>query len=531
MPSLSLHRTTGRGQRCGDPCRLDDDGIPERRARPSACKTLVVGKTNGRGNDDPVANPRSSVQELLALLALDALPETSVLAFDADFRFVVARGGAMLSSGVSPAEFEGKLARETLDPERWKIYEPHYRAALNGESSSLEVLSPDGDRTFLIHIGPLGLDRVVGGILVATDISALRKAQQSERRLASIVQFSEDAILSIDLEGRVTSWNAGAERLFGFGAEEVIGTSILRGLPDDRAEEATRIWEDVSSGKRAHPVDSQRLHKDGHPVDISAAVSPIFDGNGAMIGVSAVVRDIGDRRSAELERAKAEQSRDELFSRVSHELRTPLHGILSSADLLALDDLTSEQTEGVEHIRAAARVLADLIDELLDISVSESKTAVLALEPVRAGDVIDDVVGITGATAHERNVRLVVGTIEAPPLLGNRKRLEQVLLNLVSNGIKFSSDDGIVTVSCTPSASGAIRIDVSNTGPGIAPTMLDRVFQPFERLDAGMRGIPGTGIGLTFTKSMVEAMGGTIAVTSEIGRCTTFTVTLPAAPV
>ena len=232
-------------------------------------------------------------------------------------------------------------------------------------------------------------------------------------------------------------------------------------------------------------------------------------------------------RTAQL--AEASRAKSEFLSRMSHELRTPLNAILGFAQLLELDH--PDQKESVDHILKAGRHLLDLVNEALDIARIETGRLAISAEPVSVTDVIREALDLVGPLAAARDVQLGIDTTGLPDrfISVDRQRLKQVLLNLLSNAIKYNRPGGAVTLSCTEVQGGRLRINVSDTGPGIPPDRLGQLFTPFERLGAETTGIEGTGLGLALSKRLVEAMGGTMSVESAVGRGSTFWVEFPPA--
>ncbi|PYN80841.1 MAG: histidine kinase [Candidatus Rokuibacteriota bacterium] len=237
-----------------------------------------------------------------------------------------------------------------------------------------------------------------------------------------------------------------------------------------------------------------------------------------------------ERRHAEAEAERANQAKSDFLSRMSHELRTPLNGILGFAQLLELEELGPDQSESVEHILKAGRHLLSLINEVLDISRIEAGRLQLSLEPVQVGETVRAALDLVCPLAAQHDIELRAnGADVSQHILADRQRLQQVLLNLLSNAVKYNHAGGTVTVSCEDGAGERLRIVVTDTGRGISPEMFRRLFTPFDRLGAEATGVEGTGLGLALSKHLVEAMGGTLAVVSELGAGSAFTVEFPLA--
>src|SRR3989454_62660 len=239
-------------------------------------------------------------------------------------------------------------------------------------------------------------------------------------------------------------------------------------------------------------------------------------------------QEIAERRRAEEEADRANRAKSDFLSRMSHELRTPLNGILGFAQLLQMESLPADQEESVTHILKAGRHLLGLINEVLDISRIEAGRLQLSLEPVPVGDTLRGAVDLVRPLAAQRDIELVAEVADDHRhVLADRQRLQQVLLNLLSNAVKYNRTRGAVAVSGEERSGGRLRMLVTDTGHGISPDKLERLFTPFDRLGAEGTGIEGTGLGLALSRHLVEVMGGTLDVTSQVGVGSTFAVEFP----
>jgi signal transduction histidine kinase/CheY-like chemotaxis protein len=232
---------------------------------------------------------------------------------------------------------------------------------------------------------------------------------------------------------------------------------------------------------------------------------------------------------AEEAAAAANHAKSEFLSRMSHELRTPLNSIIGFAQLLELEVQSAEQRESVGHILKGGRYLLALINEVLDIARIEAGKLSLSVEPVFLDDVVRGALDLVRPQAAARRVRLPEATAWDRYVMADRQRLQQALLNLLSNAIKYNREGGSIAVQVAETPSGRARLTIRDTGAGIAPAMLERLFTPFDRLGADQTGVEGTGLGLALSKRLVEAMGGSLAVESRQGEGTTCTIELPAA--
>ncbi len=366
----------------------------------------------------------------------------------------------------------------------------------------------------------------------------LRKLTQERLLLAAIVDSSEDAILSKDLDGTIVSWNEGAERLYGYSAEEAIGRNVNIIAPADRQNETMDLVAEIRQGKHVAHHETIRRRKDGTGIHVSLSLSAIRDAAGNIIGASAIARDITGRKQAEEERSHllleledAVRARDALISIASHELRTPLGALqlqvhllmrtLSRASAEQYPELTLPKLGSID--RQVSR-LARLIDNLLDVSRITAGRLQLELEEIDLSAVLREIV----ARFEEelRRARCDVVLNADAPVVGSwdRIRLEQIMTNLLSNAIKYGEGKPVEIATSADDAMG--RVIVRDYGIGIAPKDQARIFERFERVVSG-RQAGGFGLGLWIVRQIVEAMGGSIGVTSELGAGSTFVVELP----
>ena len=275
----------------------------------------------------------------------------------------------------------------------------------------------------------------------------------------------------------------------------------------------------------------------GQPMDL---YEPTKDEIGHLETVLLGAADLVTRREQELQAARDEavaatRAKDTFLGRMSHELRTPLTAILGFGQLLQMEDLGADDADSADHIVSAGEHLLALIEDLLDISRIETDHLSLSLEPILLGDVVDESVSLLRPQATARDVTVDVVGIGPGVVQADRQRLKQVVLNLVSNAIKYNRVGGTVAVAWRPGPgpgpgpATTVELVVEDTGIGILAENVDRLFDPFDRLGAEATGVEGAGVGLSLSKALTEAMRGTIDASSERGRGSTFTVTLPAA--
>ena len=358
-----------------------------------------------------------------------------------------------------------------------------------------------------------------------------------DAELAAVVAASGDAIVSTGLDGTIRSWNPAAAAIYGRPVAEAVGQPFSIVVPADRAEQAAGLLGRVAEGERVS-LETRHLGRDGDTFSVSLTAAPLRSTEDEVLGMSVVARDVTERKQAEraLRAAKEEADRantakSEYLSRMSHELRTPLNAILGFAQLLELEDLADEQRENLHFILTAARHLLALINEVLDIAAIEAGRLPLSLEPVPVADVAAEAVSLIRPLADQHQVLLVSPPVSCQVhVLGDRQRLKQILLNLLSNAVKYNRPGGRVELACAPAeGTERLRVEVRDTGRGIAPEAMDQLFVPFERLGSEQTGIEGAGLGLPLSRRLAEAMGGTLEVATTVGQGSRFWVELPAA--
>lgn len=379
-------------------------------------------------------------------------------------------------------------------------------------------------------------------LLAIDDVTERKRAEEAVRRLAAIVEGSEDAIVSKTLDGTITSWNRGAEQMFGYSADEVIGGPMTVLIPPDRIDEETDILARLRRGEATY-CETVRGRKDGVRLDVALAISPVRDGAGQVIGVSTIARDITGRKHIERERAEllareqavraeaqaATAAKDKFVAVLSHELRTPLNAMLGWTRMLRTHNLDpAAVARALEVIERNTLLQARLIEDLLDASRIVAGTLSLEMRPVMVAPAVEAAIGAVRAAADARGVRLESQIdVSAGPVLGDPTRLQQIIWNLVSNAIKFTPRGGRVDVSLTRRGSAA-EIGVRDTGEGISAEELPDIFDRFGVAHARTQSHGGLGLGLSIVRHLVELHGGTVRADSAgSGQGATFTVTLP----
>ena len=397
---------------------------------------------------------------------------------------------------------------------------------------------------------------------VAQQLTNLRSPELAPYWLAALIGSADDAIISKTLEGIITSWNQGAQRIFGYTAEEVIGKPVTILIPPDHVDEEPAILARLRAGERIEHYETVRVTKDGRFIDISLTVSPIVGPNGQIVGASKIARDITEQRQArkaldeayavakraqsEAEAAATENERlyrqaeessrlkEEFLATISHELRTPLSAVLGWTRMLRLGQLSdADREKALDTIERNARAQAQLIDDLLDVSRIVTGKLRMDVRPSDPHSFIDAAVEAVRPAAEAKGVRVQkvidTGAVVVP---GDPGRLQQVVWNLLSNAIKFTPRGGRVQIR-SERVNSHLEIIVSDTGQGIASDFLPHVFDRFRQADQKTsRQHGGMGLGLSIVRHLVELHGGTVRAASEgVGQGATFTVMLPITPV
>jgi PAS domain S-box-containing protein len=396
-------------------------------------------------------------------------------------------------------------------------------------------------------------------------VAELERHRETRSMLASIVASSEDAIIGAGLDDLINSWNPGAEKLFGYLSWEVLNQSSYILVPPDRTGEARGIVDQIAEGNTVANFETVRWHKDGRLLDISVTVSPIRDGQKKIIGTSYIARDITERkrlekelnrhrehleglveqqtaklrdvnRNLELALSKSEsatRAKSSFLSNMSHEIRTPMNAVLGLTYLLEKTELQADQRDLVRKIIAAGQSLLGIINDILDVSKIEAGRLEVEAAPFRLSGVLENVVNVTAPNIGGKDVELLVGfnDVGIEHLYGDALRLEQILVNLTSNAIKFTAHGEIsvhVAVVSEAGDSATLRFTVSDSGIGIPVERQQDIFHAFTQEDVSTtRRYGGTGLGLTICRHLVHLMNGDIGVDSTPGKGSQFWFTLP----
>lgn len=524
--------------------------IPSARQLEDAIAALKVEVVQRRQAQDRLAGAQQAL-----LLSLSSV-EAGYLAVDDAGRVTDLNATAEALFGLSAAQAMGQpleAVAPLVPPATWSSLIAAVRAdapAPPTGSHRLQVRTPGGVRDIDLKAAPIrpvvpGDEGPGGFVMVFRDLSGLREAQAQAGRLAAIVASSQDAIIGKTLEGVITSWNHGAEVLFGYTADEALGRNVAMLMPESRVEEERGIIDRLARGLKVPPFETVRLHRDGRLVDVAVTSSPILDAQGHVVGASTISRDLSQQRQAEAMRAKgvwleaqmqqmeeANRLKSEFLANMSHELRTPLNAIIGFADLLhsgAVPHDSPKHHTFLGHIASSGRHLLTLINDVLDLSKVEAGKMSFHSEPCSLSEQMQDLMRVMQPMADRQAVTLqwqVAPEVDAVSL--DVSRLKQVVYNYVSNAIKFTPAGGEVRVLALPEGPDHVRIEVHDTGVGIAEADLPRLFTAFQQLDSTLvKRHQGTGLGLALTRRIVRAQGGDVGVRSVQGQGSVFHLVLP----
>lgn len=393
---------------------------------------------------------------------------------------------------------------------------------------------------------PSGKKRRIAGIV--QDITERKKSEEEHAMLAAIVTFSSDAIISLDLNGKITSWNQGAQKLFGYSSEEVLNQpiSILNPLDRQYEENENELLNRLSLGKKIEHFETIRLSKDKKLIDVSISSSPIINNQGKIVGASKIFRNITELKIAEKElsiansellKAKAaaelaNAAKSNFLSNMSHEIRTPMNAIIGMANLLSETKLDAQQLRYVDVFKKSGFNLLHIINDILDISKIESGKFSIDNSEFYPRDIIHDMMEILKIKAEEKKLILNYEvSLDVPEkLFGDAFRIKQVLTNLIDNSIKFTNSGSIHVEVCKNfdiSKKGNIFFSVVDTGIGINKEVQEKLFHSYTQANSSTTKMyGGTGLGLAISKKLVESMGGEIWLESEEGVGTKVSFTL-----
>ena len=367
------------------------------------------------------------------------------------------------------------------------------------------------------------------------DVTERKRGEQATRLLAAVVESSHDAIVSKNLDGIITSWNTGAERLFGYAAEEAIGQNITLIIPPDRRDEERAIVEQLTRDERVDHFETVRMRKDGSLLDVALTISPMKDAAGRIVGASKLARDITERKRSEeaLRQAQADLAHmsrvttmGELTASLAHEIRQPISAAVTNAKT-CLRWLARDEPDVAEACEAASRLVKDVTRaaDIIGRISSLFKKDALQRELVDVNELIREMILLLRSEASRYSISIRTELAEGlPKVMADRVQLQQVLMNLMLNGIEAMVDMGTggeLTIKSQRGDNRQLLISVGDTGVGLEPEQAQQIFNAFFTTKP-----QGSGMGLPISRSIIESHGGHLWATSNSGPGATFQFTL-----
>lgn len=403
--------------------------------------------------------------------------------------------------------------QEAMDPETGGRYELTYRI-IRFDDETIRWIQAHGTVYF-------EGDQATSFIGTVFDITDIKSAAEQSARLAAIIESSDDAIISKTFDSVITSWNAASQRIFGYTAEEMIGESIYKLIPEDRHEEEPKILKSLKAGERVQHFETKRRTKDGRIIDVSLTISPVKDRNGKVIGVSKIARDITEKKLEETRK-------NDFIGMVSHELKTPLTSLTAVIQVAKAKLKNNEDVflaGAMQRANQQVKRMADMINSFLNVSRLESGKIHIEKEVFNIDGLIADIIDETALT-NDSQVFLMK-CADPIPVNADRDKIRSVISNYLSNAIKYSPKERPIKVGCRLENSEVI-VSVEDEGYGISKQELPRLFERYYRAEANRnRQISGFGIGLYLSSEIIARHGGKVWAESQPGLGSTFYFSLP----
>jgi PAS domain S-box-containing protein len=454
---------------------------------------------------------------------------------DQDLRWQLVTGADLASLGVRADDVIGRSVAEFVgDSETTQTVVAAHRRALAGEAAEYEWTYKDTLRQGRVEPIRDAAGAIVGVAGISFDVTAQRATDRALAEFGAIVASTGEAIIGKSLDGTITSWNAAAERVYGYSADEIIGRGISQLIPDDRAEELPSILERIGRGETVQPYETVRVRKDGTRITVALTVSPIKDASGAVVGASTIARDISERTRLEdqLRQSQKMEAVGSLAGGIAHDFNNILLVIRGHSAVL-LRELGDERLrESVQQIDRAAERAAEFTRQLLAFS----RQQVLRPQVIDLNELVEETVRLVKRMLDENIAVELQLEPHLSPVLLDRGQLTQAILNLVVNSRDAMPDGGKLTIGTANTELDAsyaasheevtagqyVLLQVTDTGIGLAPADQSRIFDPFFTTKEH-----GTGLGLASVFGLVKQSQGHISVYSELGMGTTFKLYFP----
>lgn len=466
-----------------------------------------------------------------------------------DAMIVVDRAGVICAVNSQTEKIFGYSRKELLGnsiellvPERLHAEHVHYRdnyvrtpkIRSMGTGQELFGRKKDGSE-FSVEISLSPIESPIG-LLISSAVRDISDRRRAEQRFRSLLESAPDAMVIVDRAGTIVLINSQTEELFGYPRKELLGQPVEKLVPTRFRERHFEYRDGYIAAPKVRAMGAGRqlfgLRKDGTEFPVEISLSPIGTEEGVL--VSSAIRDITPQKELETRLQEASRMKSEFLANMSHELRTPLNGIIGFSEFLCDQKpgpLNTKQQEYLQDILNSSRHLLQLINDVLDLSKVEAGKMRIHPAAVSVQRVVDEVCASVAALAGKKEIQLIKAVdVAADTVTVDEQKLKQVLYNLVSNAVKFTSERGRVVVRCSRADDGTLAVAVEDNGIGIAREDIARLFREFEQLDSSTaRLYQGTGLGLALVKKLVELQNGTVNVESELGKGSTFSITIPLA--
>ncbi len=467
-------------------------------------------------------NNRVAVSEQLFRSIASNIPGSIIMVIDNEERLIAVEGDLVAEQGYNARELIGKKIVEIMPAERYEETKDLYKRMLANERFRIERKGR-GDRVFKVDFVPLTNEKneVYRGIIIAVDITDIKIAEERNLKLAAIVESTDDAVISKNLDSIITSWNKGAERMFGYTEKEMIGESVMKIIPKDRQDEEPVIIAQLKSVVRVDHYETKRLTRAGKLIDVSLTISPLLDSTGKVIGASKIVRDISEKK-------RDEQRKNDFIGMVSHELKTPLTSLTALMQVLARKLKDSEDNfvaSAVSKANMQISKMAVMINGFLNVSRLESGKIMIDKKKFNLDELTTEMIDEAKLTVSSHEFEF---SCNGPiPVDADRDKIGSVVSNLLSNAVKYSPRGNKITVKCELVDKEA-RVSVHDEGIGIKQEDINKLFERYYRVNTTQtRHISGFGIGLYLCAEIIQRHNGRIWAESKNGKGSTFYFTLP----